>query len=162
MKSVALILALLSQWDPRDVVPEQERLRMRNRDGSCVQCSIAIAGIHHANANAEVLLFDSEFGPPVRGGSWSGRVAQFAKSRGLEIWQIEGDETIGWIEWALSTNRYVALSFNPYHFQTFKPRSACSRTDRRSMWLTTTGPRSSNKSTARRFSADTTAAAAGQ
>jgi len=74
--------------------------------------------VHHANANAEMLLWNSSYGSSVRGGSTSERVKAFAAQRGLDVWVIKGSETLPWIEWALSTSRYVALSFDNYHFQT--------------------------------------------
>jgi len=122
---VALVLAIMLSvgavfgqgFDAKDIVPASQRVRFRNPDGSCVQCSIAIAGVHHINANAESLLWNSDYGPAVRGGSGSERVKAYAASRGLDAWVIT-ENTQAWIEWALSTNRYAALSFDYYHFQT--------------------------------------------
>jgi len=105
-------------WDINDIVPQEQRARMRNPDGSCVQCSIAIAGIHHLNKNAEMLLWNSEYGHAERGGSWPERVTRYAQERNLELWNITGNDTIKWIEWALSTNRYAAIGFDTNHFQT--------------------------------------------
>lgn len=120
--TITLFLSILvgitnAAWDVEDIVPSDQRARMRNPDGSCVQCSLAIAGIHHINKNAEMLLWNSEYGHAERGGSWPSRVDRYAKERGLEVWNITGD-TIKWIEWALSTNRYAAVGFDRNHFQT--------------------------------------------
>ena len=124
---VAAILLVLSvhsgsaqsaDWDREAyLVPAEQRARFRNPDGSCVQCSIAIAGVHHANLNAEMLLWKSEFGPAQRGGSGPSRVESYAKARGLQVYNIT-DNTMPWIEWALSTGRYAAIGFDSNHFQT--------------------------------------------
>jgi hypothetical protein len=99
-------------------VPADQRERMRNPDGSCVQCSIAIAGIHHNIPAAEFLLWNSQYGPAVRGGSWPERVEAFCKDRKIPIYNVEGTQTIQWIDWALQTGRYAAVTYGIAHMIT--------------------------------------------
>lgn len=123
IRAIAFLLLFVSfadagEWDQAAyLVPADQRARFHNPDGSCVQLAIALAGVHHANLNAEMLLWPSEFGPAVRGGSWPSRVEQYAASRGLAVHNITSN-TMPWIEWALSTGRYAAIGFDFNHFQT--------------------------------------------
>jgi hypothetical protein len=124
---VLLLLALpvsAQQQIEYNLVPTDQRTRMRNPDGSCVQCSIAIAGVHHNIPSAEFLLVDSEYGRKVRGGSYPSRVEGYCRERKIDIWNIEGSQSMQWIEWALSTGRYVALTFGRAHMQTAVGMSA--------------------------------------
>lgn len=100
------------------LMPTDQFTRFRNPDGSCVQCSIAMAGVHHGVPSAEFLLWNSPYGPAVRGGSWPARVAQYAGQRNIPIYNIEGSETIQWIEWALQTGRYAAITYGVRHMIT--------------------------------------------
>ena len=103
-------------WDPVNVVPTGQRERFRNPDGSCVQCSIGMMGVDLNNASAEMLLWDSEHGPAVRGGSWPERTREYCAQRNIDAWHIEGD-TLPWIEWALRTGRSAAVTLTPAHMQ---------------------------------------------
>ena len=84
--AVAILLTLqlagtAMAWDPANVVPAGERQRFRNPDGSCVQCSIGMMGVDLNIPAAEMLLWDSEYGPAVRGGSWPERVKEYCEAR---------------------------------------------------------------------------------
>lgn len=107
-----------SPSSPADIVPAEQRERFRNPDGSCVQCSIALAGLHQNVPSAEFLLQDSPYGPKVRGGSWPERVKQYCDQRGIKAWNIEGRETMAWIEWACRNGRYAAVTLSRAHMQT--------------------------------------------
>jgi hypothetical protein len=108
----------VAYFDPDDVVPQDQRTRFRNPDGSCVQCSIGIAGVHHNCHKSEMLLWNSEYGPPVRGGSTPARVRAYAEARGIPMYNVTGSQTMDWIEWALSTGRHAALTFKARHMCT--------------------------------------------
>jgi hypothetical protein len=93
----------------------------RNPDGSCVQCSIGMAGVHCNDINAASLLWDTDYGPAVRGGSWPSRVEQYCDKRGITAWSVTGatvDDTIPWMVWACRTGRFAAIGAGTAHFQT--------------------------------------------
>lgn len=89
-----------------------------NTDGSCVQCSISMCGVHQNCPQAATLLFDSDFGSKVRGGSYPSRVAAYSEKRKIPIYNITGDETVDWIKWGSRTGRMSAIGFFSSHFQT--------------------------------------------
>ena len=100
---------------------EATRNWFRNPDGSCVQCSISMAGVHCNNLNAATLLWDSPYGPAVRGGSWPSRVEQYCDQRGIRAWSVTGntvDDTLPWMTWAAKTGRFAAMGAGRSHFQT--------------------------------------------
>ena len=66
-------------------VPAEIRRWFRNPDGSCVQCSIGMCGVDQNVPAAASLLWDTDYGPRVRGGS--GRVP--VQGRALERAQAE-------------------------------------------------------------------------
>lgn len=93
----------------------------RNPDGSCVQCSIGMAGVHGNDLNAASLLWDTEYGPAVRGGSWPSRVEAYCDRRGIKAWSVTAntvDETLPWMVWAARTGRFAAIGAGQAHFQT--------------------------------------------
>jgi hypothetical protein len=97
------------------------RERYRNPDGSCVQCSIGMCGSHCNEPAAARLLWNSEFGPAVRGGSWPARVEKYCDERHIRAWSVTGatvDETIPWIIWSAKTGRFAAIGAGTAHFQT--------------------------------------------
>ena len=99
----------------------ETRNQFRNPDGSCVQCSIGMAGVHCNDLNAATLLWDSAYGAAVRGGSWPSRVEKYCDQRGIKAWSITGDtveETLPWIVWAAKTGRFAAIGAGANHFQT--------------------------------------------
>lgn len=127
---VALILAcvLLFSWlTPRPVageevqqmqLPPEIRAWFRNPDGSCVQCSIGMVGVHANNLNAATLLWDTPFGERERGGSTPARVAAYCNERHLEAWNVTGQVTWDWMKWACRTGRFAAIGAGTAHFQT--------------------------------------------
>lgn len=92
-----------------------------NPDGSCVQCSIGMAGVHCNDINAASLLWDTPYGPAVRGGSGPSRVEAYCDQRGIQAWSVTGatvEDTIPWMTWAAKTGRFAAIGAGRSHFQT--------------------------------------------
>lgn len=90
-----------------------------NPDGSCVQCSIGMIGVHCNDPNAATVLWDTKYGKAIRGGSWPSRVAAYFQERGIRGWNITGEEnTFPWMMWAVKTGRYAAIGAGSAHFQT--------------------------------------------
>jgi hypothetical protein len=95
------------------------RANYRNPDGSCVQCSNGMQGWWHRDENGATLLWDSAYGPAVRGGSSPSRVAGYARSRGMRIFNVTGaDYTFPWMKYCAATNRFCAIGAGTRHFQT--------------------------------------------
>jgi hypothetical protein len=84
---------------------------------SCVQCSLALCGLWNNLPVATTLLWDTEYGPKVRGGSWPGRVAEYSRKRGIPIYNVTGRETFEWMDWAAKTGRFAAIGAGGSHFQ---------------------------------------------
>ena len=102
-------------------LPAALREIMRNPDGSCVQCSNGMVGEHNNLPAWTFLLFDTEYGPAVHGGSWPGRVADYAKRRGMRLYNVTGNsygDTRPWMIYAAKTNRFAAIGAGGSHFQT--------------------------------------------
>lgn len=121
-KSIALALSLLlgAQLVAADMMelPPEVRSWYRNPDGSCVQCSIGMTGVWNNEPAASTLLWDTPYGEAVRGGSWPSRVAEYARRRGMAIYNITGEATFAWMEWAAKTGRFAAIGAGVRHFQT--------------------------------------------
>jgi hypothetical protein len=90
-----------------------------NQDGSCVQCSISNCGVWQNDPRASTLLFDSPYGPRVRGGSGPGRVEAYSERRGIPCYNVTGSNTWDWMKWASKTGRMAAIGCFGSHFQTF-------------------------------------------
>lgn len=93
----------------------------RNPDGSCVQCSISMCGWHANDLNAGTLLWDTDYGSAIRGGSWPSRVEAYCDRRGIKAWSVTAssvDETLPWMAWAAKTRRFAAIGAGSAHFQT--------------------------------------------
>lgn len=102
-----------------------------NPDGSCVQCSIGMCGRAANDPNAASVLWDSKYGPAVRGGSWPERVADYFRARGIRGWNVTGEEnTFAWMEWAVKTRRFAAIGAGRAHFQTLWGKDF-----KRNVWL---------------------------
>lgn len=99
-------------------LPSAVRQWYRNPDGSCVQCSIGMCGAWANVPSAATLLWDTDYGPAVRGGSWPSRVAEYCNARGIAAWNVTGEKTFEWMKWAAKTNRYAAIGAGTAHFQT--------------------------------------------
>lgn len=109
------------EWDdPRLAlhVPQEILQKFRNPDGSCVQCSNGMTGTDQNIPAFANLLWQSEYGPPVRGGSNPSRVASYAKARNVRIFNVTGKDTWDWMRWACSTGRGAAIGAAASHFQT--------------------------------------------
>jgi hypothetical protein len=90
-----------------------------NTDGSCVQCSIGMTGVHAKDLNAACVLFKSPYGKAERGGSYPSRVADYFARRGIKGWNVTGwPATRDWAIWAHQTGRFAAIGFFRSHFQT--------------------------------------------
>lgn len=99
-------------------LPPEVRGWFRNPDGSCVQCSIGMAGVWSNVPAATTLLWDTQYGPKVRGGSGPARVEAYCDRRKIPAWNITGEETMSWMQWAAKTNRFAAIGAGTRHFQT--------------------------------------------
>ena len=99
-------------------LPKEIREWFRNPDGSCVQCSIGMIGADQNVPAATTLLWDTEYGPRERGGSYPSRVAEYSRRRGIPIYNITGSQTIEWLEWAARNKRGAAIGAGSAHFQT--------------------------------------------
>jgi hypothetical protein len=114
-----------------------------NRDGSCVQCSLSNCGVWQNVPQASTLLFDTEYGSKVRGGSGPSRVEAYANRRHIPIWNVTGKNTFDWMRWASKTGRMSAIGCFGSHFQTclyFDPRAGVEKPWKvRNNWFGTTG-----------------------
>jgi hypothetical protein len=99
-------------------LPPEVRNWYRNPDGSCVQCSIGMCGAWTQTPQATTLLWDTEYGSAVRGGSWPQRVSQYSQARQIPIYNVTGKTTWDWMRWAAKTGRYAAIGAGSAHFQT--------------------------------------------
>lgn len=88
------------------------------RPGSCVQCSISICGAWCGDENASTLLWDTHYGPAIHHGSSPPRVAAYARSRDMKLFNITGNSTLEWMRWASKTGRFAAIGAGGSHFQT--------------------------------------------
>jgi hypothetical protein len=98
-------------------VPAEQREWYRNPDGSCVQCALGLCGLDQNVPAATTLLWDTDYGPAERGGSWPQRVASYCKSRGIKAFNITGENTWEWMKWAANTGRGAAIGAGTAHFQ---------------------------------------------
>lgn len=99
------------------------RAWFRNPDGSCVQCSIGMTGIHCNDLNAASLLWDTPYGKAERGGSNPSRVANYCNRRGIKAYNVTGwPLTKEWMIWATKTGRFAAIGAGGSHFQTLYGR----------------------------------------
>lgn len=106
-----------------DFIPAEQRNRFYNTDGSCVQCSIGMVGVWLNDGPAEMLLWQSEYGSAVRGGSGPDRVQAYCEARGISSYNVVGD-TVPWVLWALKTRRAAAVLYGSNHFVTAVSLSA--------------------------------------
>lgn len=99
-------------------LPSEQRQWYRNPDGSCVQCSIGMCGVWQNIPQAYTLLWDTTYGPAVRGGSNPSRVEAYADRRNIPIYNVTGRPTFEWMKWAAKTGRFAAIGAGTAHFQT--------------------------------------------
>lgn len=122
MSPKTLLLVMCLAWpaaaaDMMDLPPDV-RAWFRNPDGSCVQCSIGMVGAWRNVPAATTLLWDTPYGRAVRGGSTPSRVADYCNRRGIKAFNVTGDATFEWMEWAAKTGRFAAIGAGTRHFQT--------------------------------------------
>lgn len=113
-------------WDSPELalhVPQEILQKFRNPDGSCVQCSNSMTGVDQNVLPFAYLLWDSEYGKKVRGGSNPSRVASYARARGVRIWNVTGAETYKYMAWACANGRGCAIGAGGNHFQTLVGRN---------------------------------------
>jgi hypothetical protein len=124
--TLAVLIVLLAVPAPAKVhhflMPREQMARFRNipnpanGEGSCVFASSACAGAHAGIASAEYFLEDHpRFGPAVLGGAWPERVEREFAKRKIPIYNIEGSQTIEWIQWALKRGHYVPITYGVAH-----------------------------------------------
>lgn len=98
-----------------------------NTDGSCVQCSFGMCGVHCKDLNAACILFESPYGKAERGGGWPSRTAGYCDKRGIKAWNVTGwPTTREWAIWCTQTGRFAAIGYFGSHFQTlyaYDPKS---------------------------------------
>jgi hypothetical protein len=128
-----LAISVASAVEPRDPrlaadIPAQIREWFRNPNGSCCQCSIGMCGVDQNVPAAATLLWDTQYGPRERGGSYPSRVAEYCQRRGIRAWNVTGDNTWDWMRWAVFTGRGAAIGAGRAHFQTLVGYDAESQT----------------------------------
>lgn len=96
-------------------LPSAERVRFRNPDGSCVQCSLSMAGVACAIPAAENLLWDTEYGPKIRGGSGPDRVKAYCNARAIPAYNVYGASALDWCRWGLRNGHPVAITWSTNH-----------------------------------------------
>lgn len=101
-----------------DVPPVPQRSWYRNPDGSCVQCSAGMIGVDQNVPAFATLLWDTEYGRKERGGSGPSRVANYARERGVPIYNVTGKTTWDWMKWCCRNGRGAAIGAGGSHFQT--------------------------------------------
>ena len=116
--ALLLLSAPLGAQDQVTDFPPDVAAWFLNRDGSCVQCSISMCGVWQNVPAASTLLWDTEYGPRVRGGSYPSRVESYCDARKIPVYNVTGEATIDWIKWASKTGRMSAIGCYSNHFQT--------------------------------------------
>lgn len=99
-------------------LPAEIRGWFANPDGSCVQCSIGMCGVWQRVPAAAALLWDTEYGGKVRGGSGPSRVESYCEQRHIPVFNVTGANTWDWMRWAARTRRFAAIGASRVHFQT--------------------------------------------
>jgi hypothetical protein len=115
---LAVSIPVADAREDRMQLPDQVRAWYRNPDGSCVQCSLGMCGCWSGVPEFACLLWDTDYGPKVRGGSWPQRVSGYASRLQVPIWNVTGSTTWEWMRWAGKTGRFAAIGAGGNHFQT--------------------------------------------
>ena len=125
MKQAFLIASILATCchplgaaDTAVDLPAEIRQWFRNPDGSCVQCSIGMLGVDQNEPAAATLLWDTQHGQRVRGGSGPSRVARYCQERDIAVYNVTGRTTWEWMRWATRNGRGAAIGAGRRHFQT--------------------------------------------
>lgn len=98
-------------------IPRELRDRLKNWDGSCVLLSCSFGGMHSNDPKCVYLPFQSQYGPPERGGADPQRMARIFSQRGIHGWNVIGKQSIDMARYAVRTGRGCALGFDYEHFQ---------------------------------------------
>lgn len=77
-----------------------------------------MCGIWQNEPRAATLLWDTEYGSKVRGGSGPNRVEAYADRRQIPVYNVTGSNTWEWMKWAARTRRMAAIGAGGSHFQT--------------------------------------------
>jgi hypothetical protein len=101
----------------RAELPEDIRVVFRNPDGSCVQCSLGMDGAQVNVPELTMLLFDSQYGPGIHGGSSPSRVENYCNQRNIKVYNVTGSSTWDWMRYAAKTGRFAAIGAGTRHFQ---------------------------------------------
>lgn len=110
----------LSAQDALRLPPENRAWYLNTTNpGSCVQCSIGMAGVWQNEPRAATLFFQTHnFGPAIQGGSSPSRVEAYSDARRMPVYNVTGAATFEWMKWAAKTGRMAATGCFPVHFQT--------------------------------------------
>lgn len=100
---------------PPEVTRNYKNQRGPKGEGSCVWFSISEAGAHAGYWPAEAITRNSPYGPAVGDGAWPERVERVFSRRGIYATNVEGRQTIAWIEWALRSGRHVPITYGQAH-----------------------------------------------
>jgi hypothetical protein len=77
-----------------------------------------MCGVWQNVPQAYTLLWKTDYGSAVRGGSGPSRVEDYAERRGMKIYNVTGSQTWDWMRWAAKTGRFAAIGAGGRHFQT--------------------------------------------
>jgi len=116
--ALALFVAGALRADTSMKLPPEVRQWYFNTDGSCVQCTLGMLGVWANMPQASTLLWDTPYGPAERGGSTPSRVGAYARARRIPAYNVTGETTVEWLEWAARTGRHAGVYFGFAHFQT--------------------------------------------
>jgi hypothetical protein len=118
--AMGLAMLLAGSADAQDQLtfPPKESVWFKNEDGSCVQNSLSMCGLWQNTPQATYLLWDTSYGPRVRGGSYPSRVEKYCDQRRIPAYNVTGSTTFEWMKWASKTNRLCAIGCYSSHFQT--------------------------------------------
>ncbi len=113
-------VAAIEPTDPRLAIEREAESRqwVHSLDGGCGQSSNGMCGVDKNVTAAATLLWDTDYGRRVRGGSGPSRVAGYCQKRNLRIYNITGRNTWEWMRWASATGRGAAIGAGRAHFQT--------------------------------------------
>jgi hypothetical protein len=115
---IGLCLAGIGHAQDQMNFPTEPRAWCINTDGSCVQCALSEIGIWQNCPQASTLLYNTQYGPAERGGSYPSRVEAYAQRRGIPLYNVTGSATYDMMKWAAKTGRMAAVGCFSAHFQT--------------------------------------------
>lgn len=77
-----------------------------------------MCGVWQRVPAAAALLWDTQYGRAVRGGSGPSRVENYCDAREIPVYNVTGSTTWDWMRWAARTRRFAAIGAGRIHFQT--------------------------------------------